>query len=52
MAKMPASIAFQAVTYNDVPEEVRNQIREDLEKYCSLDTEGMVWIVEKLKEIQ
>ena len=47
-----ASIAFQAVTYNDVPEEVRNQIREDLEKYCSLDTEGMIWIVDKLKEIQ
>jgi len=46
-----ASIAFQAVTYNDVPEGVRNKVREDLEKYCGRDTEGMIWIVDKLKEL-
>lgn len=44
-----ASIAFQAVTYGDVLEEVRNKVREDLEKYCRLDTEGMIWIADKLK---
>ena len=27
------------------------KVRKDLEKYCGLDTEGMVWIVEKLKEL-
>jgi len=32
------------------PEEVK-KIREDLEKYCCLDTEGMIWIVEELKKI-
>jgi len=46
-----ASIAYQAVTYGDVPEEVRVKIREDLEKYCGLDTEGMMWIVNRLREI-
>jgi len=37
-------------TYGDVPEEVRTKILRDLEKYCGLDTEGMVWIVECLRQ--
>jgi len=32
------------------PEEVK-KIREDLEKYCQLDTKGMIWIVEELREL-
>jgi len=24
---------------------------EDLDKYCALDTEGMIWILDALKEI-
>ncbi|MBU2608736.1 MAG: DUF2779 domain-containing protein [Chloroflexi bacterium] len=44
-----ASIAFQAVTYGSVSEEERNKVRADLEKYCALDTEGMIWIVERLE---
>ena len=31
-------------------EEIK-KIRKDLEEYCGLDTEGMIWIVEKLKDI-
>ena len=27
------------------------KVREDLEEYCRLDTEGMIWIVDKLREI-
>ena len=27
------------------------KIRADLEAYCGLDTEGMIWIIEKLKEL-
>jgi len=46
-----ASVAFQAVTYGDVPEEERQKVRSNLEEYCALDTEGMIWIVDKLKEI-
>ncbi len=46
-----ASVAFVKVTYGNVSERERNEVREDLEKYCCLDTEGMIWIVEKLKEL-
>ena len=45
-----ASIAFQAVTYGNVSEEERNKVRSDLEKYCGLDTEGMIWIVDSLRD--
>ena len=46
-----ASIQFEKITYSEVSDEERNKVRSDLEKYCSLDTEGMIWIVEKLKEL-
>ncbi len=46
-----ASIAFLGVTYGDVSEEEKNKVRADLEKYCALDTEGMIWIVDKLTEL-
>ncbi len=46
-----ASLAFLDIISNNVPEEERIKIRKDLEKYCSLDTEGMIWIVDKLKEL-
>jgi len=36
---------------NNGPQEGRIKIRKDLEKYCALDTEGMIWIVDKLKEL-
>jgi len=45
------NLLFQAITYGDVSEEVRSKVREDLEKYCGLDTEGMIWIIDKLKEL-
>jgi hypothetical protein len=46
-----ASIAFLTVTYGEVTEEERQKVRNDLLKYCGLDTEGMIWIVEKLRDI-
>ena len=46
-----ASISFLSATYGDMPEAERDKVREDLEKYCGRDTEGMIWIVDKLKEI-
>jgi len=46
-----ASLAFLEATYGDVSEETRMKIREDLEKYCGLDTEGMMWIVDRLREL-
>jgi len=46
-----ASLAFLEATYGDVSEEVRMKIRGDLEKYCGLDTEGMMWIAGRLREL-
>jgi len=46
-----ASITFQAVTYGEAPEEARLKVRADLEKYCAVDTEGMIWIVDRLRDI-
>jgi len=46
-----ASIKFYTVTYGEAKDEECNKVRADLEKYCALDTEGMIWIVEKLREV-
>jgi hypothetical protein len=46
-----ASIAFQTITYGDVSEEEKQKVREDLIRYCGQDTEGMIWIVEKLRNL-
>jgi hypothetical protein len=46
-----ASQAFVYVTYGQATEEERKQVRSDLEQYCGIDTEGMIWIVDKLREI-
>ena len=48
---MNASLAFLDVISNNVSEDERMKVMEDLEKYCALDTEGMIWIVEKLNEL-
>jgi len=46
-----ASGAYLAITYGEANEEERLQVRQDLIKYCGLDTEGMIWIVEELKQV-
>ena len=46
-----ASLLFEKVTYGEASDEERNKVRSDLEKYCALDTEGMIWIVDKLREL-
>jgi len=53
-----ASLRYLYITHGGVngaeakvkSEEV-TKVRKDLEKYCKLDTEGMVWIVGKLEEL-
>ena len=42
---------FYKVTFEETTDEERWEIRRQLEKYCQLDTEGMIHIVEKLKEL-
>ncbi len=46
-----ASIKFYTVTYGEATETERIKVRSDLEKYCALDTEGMILIVDELRKI-
>jgi hypothetical protein len=46
-----ASIAFLAAIYGETPEEDRANVMSNLEEYCGADTEGMIWIVERLREL-
>ncbi len=48
---MDASLAFLDVISNTVSKDERMKVMDDLEKYCALDTEGMIWIVDKLEEL-
>lgn len=50
-----ASLSYLFITHGSyngtkaTAEEI-SKVRTDLEKYCGQDTEGMIWILEKLKE--
>ena len=44
-----ASREFARVTYSDVDEADRQQVRNALKKYCALDTQAMIDIVKKLR---
>ena len=46
-----ASREFVRVTFGDVNESERKRVRQALEKYCGLDTEGMVWILDALRGV-
>lgn len=50
-AGMDASIAYERITYGSATQEEMSSVRADLIKYCKLDTEGMLWIVEKLRNL-
>lgn len=46
-----ASLAYLTLLFEEMSDQSRNQLRADLERYCCLDTEGMVGIISKLKEL-
>ena len=46
-----ASIMYEQVTYGDATDEERARVRADLLEYCRQDTEGLIWIVEKLRKL-
>lgn len=47
-----ASNKYLRVTFSDgVSDEDRKNVRRNLEKYCELDTMGMVWIMEELRNM-
>ena len=47
-----ASLAYLKLAFAGSSYEEKEQTKKDLEEYCGLDTEGMVWIVRKLNELQ
>jgi len=47
-----ASLSFLSANYGEISEEDRIKVMIDLEKYCGRDTEGMIWIVDKLRELR
>lgn len=50
-AGMDASIAYETIVYGNATEEETARVRADLIKYCKLDTEGMMWIVDELRKL-
>ena len=46
-----ASISFLSATFGDMPEGEKVKVMTDLEQYCGRDTEGMIWIVDRLREL-
>ena len=50
-AGVDASIAYGRIMCSNATEDEIAQVRADLLKYCKLDTEGRIWVVDKLKEL-
>lgn len=46
-----ASLSFIRMAFTAMAEKEKQRIRKDLEDYCGLDTEGMIWIVEELRKL-
>ncbi|MFC1958106.1 DUF2779 domain-containing protein [Chloroflexota bacterium] len=46
-----ASISFLTATFGDMPEAEKARVMDNLGKYCGRDTEGMIWIIDRLKEL-
>ena len=46
-----ASLKFIESAFGNISNEERQRIRADLLTYCGQDTEGLIWIVARLKEI-
>ncbi|MFC1962901.1 DUF2779 domain-containing protein [Chloroflexota bacterium] len=46
-----ASFTFLAANYGEMLEEERFKVMGDLELYCGRDTEGMIWVMERLDEL-
>ena len=46
-----AQLEYMRITYQDVTDEEKQNIRTQLLKYCQLDTEGMIWMIDKLQQL-
>ena len=43
--------AYSKITFGKVIEKEKEEIRKNMLKYCGQDTEGMIWMIDKLREI-
>lgn len=41
---------YLRVYFGDAPEAERRKVRQQLERYCGQDTQGMVWITDPLRK--
>ncbi len=46
-----ASLAFFNMAMGNCSNEEKSKIMKDLEEYCALDTEGMIWIIDELRRL-
>ena len=46
-----ASLAYFDMAMGNFKDEEKTKVMNDLEEYCGLDTEGMIWIVDKLRDL-
>jgi hypothetical protein len=46
-----ASMAFFNMAMGNYTDTEKKEIMKELETYCSLDTEGMIWILDKLIDL-
>ena len=46
-----ASLEYLRVTFSDVAGDERQRVRQQLERYCGQDTEGMIWIVDAVRKL-
>ena len=46
-----ASLEFLRMTHGEVVDDERQGVRQQLEHYCGLNTEGMIWILESLRQL-
>ncbi len=45
-----ASLAFLNITHVNASEEKIKEVRKNLEAYCGLDTEALIWVLDELKK--
>jgi len=48
---LTAGRLFLDMIFGGLPRQERDTLREQLEAYCGRDTEGMIWIIDRLREL-
>jgi hypothetical protein len=46
-----ANLEYMRVHFGEVSQDERRKVREQLERYCGQDTEGMLWVVDALRAL-